>query len=140
AAAHQPTADGYIRGLEPFDGLKISGLDLEKSEIERLMDTGYACLKLPAVAEVANRRSAQFAGLGQDPAVRADNGAEGHALAVAEDAHGALTGPGDRLTESRQEPAARFRGNVPRRVLPQRRRGDGHEQAEAGHERKDDFW
>src|SRR5207244_6729229 len=42
AAAHQPTADGYIRALEPFDGLKISGLDLEKSEIERLMDTGDA--------------------------------------------------------------------------------------------------
>src|SRR5204863_10180308 len=57
-------------------------------------------IKLLSILELANDLPFEVIGLGEDPAVRTDDHAEGRLLAVAQDANGALARLGDDFSES----------------------------------------
>ncbi len=63
------------------------------------MHADDAGIKFTAIAEPAVDRALEVVRLGYDPAIRADNDAEGHVLAVVANAHRAGARAGDDLAE-----------------------------------------
>ena len=99
-ATQWPTRDGAVA---PLHGDQVLGVNLEHREVERYVEADQLGVEFRAVVKFAGDLAFEFAVLGEDPAVGADDGAERRFFAGDVDAHGALGRLGDNVAEHLEE-------------------------------------